>query len=249
MSELIESFGDITCEEDYLPTDWTLAWNENIKISRLYYDTLYLFDQWIDKFTQMACVPLNVYLSICATWWMKPNWNYFNILLKDLKKDWLRNEDEWASLPKVVEWMRKRWNKDFIKLQIATYRDYTHSEIIKEVLRKWYRVPLRYGSRKAYSKDRDDNLSIDKTSYNEIEKWGHCVSLYYSKAIIWNEIIAIHPSKWEKIFERKNPGEWLYIFDSYPFSRWKSNIYTINTLKDLIKNWIFSQWAYTIIKK
>lgn len=247
-----EVFGDITKEEDYKPTDYSLAGAWDIVIPTLKrpaYTPIWLVEQGIDEYTKWACVPLNCYLSICTTWNFKPSWEYFMEILKELETAWLRAPWVWASLPKVMDFLRKKWNKDFPKYQITYYRDQYNSDIIKEALSKAYRIVLRYAVTTAYSKDRDDNLVIDKTIYNETEKYWHIVSLMFSNAIKGKEIKAYHPQKEETSF--KIPDKWngLYIFDTYPFKRPKSCIYQINTLRDLIKNKVYSEWAYTILRK
>jgi len=70
-----------------------------------------------------------------------------------------------------MDYLRKKWNKDYPKYQITYYRDLYNDPIIKETLSKAYRIVLRYSVTTAYSKDRDDNLVIDKTSYGESEKY------------------------------------------------------------------------------
>lgn len=243
---------DITKEEDYDPRDYSLAGAGDIVIPTLKrptWNTVWVVDQWIDEYTQWACVPLNCYLSIINTWALSPDWTYFYNMLNDLKTDWLWSPWVWASLPKVMDWMRKRWNKDNHKMQIVYYRDLYNDPIIKETLKKAYRIVLRFGVRTSYQKDRDDNLIINKTSYPESEKYGHIVSLFFSPSIKQKTIKAFHPTKDIKICTLPDKWDWLYIFDTYPFKRPNSNIYQINTLRELIKNWVYSQWAYTILRK
>lgn len=247
----MEIWWDITREEDYSPQDYSLAgaWDIIIpSLRRPAFNNIWLIDQWITEYTQWACVPINCYLASCHTFNFKPDWDYFIQLLKDLERDWLRKPWVWASIPKVMDYVRKRWNKDFPNNKIKYYRDQYNDAVIKEALGKWYRIVLRYWVTTAYSKDRDDNLVIDKTSYPEVEKYGHIVSMFFSPAIKNRKIQAYHPDKWIK--EMKMPDKWdgLYIFDQYPFKRPNSDIYQINTLKELIKNWVYSPWAYTITK-
>lgn len=247
-----EIWGDITREEDYDERDYSLAWAWDIKIPDLRrpaFNKVWLLDQWIDDYTKWACVPINCYIVICFAWNLRPDWKYFLTLLKDLEKDWLRKPWVWASLPKVMDWMRRRWNKDFVKYPVVYYRDEYTDPIVYQALLKWYQLPVRYWVTLWYSRDRDDNLIIDKTSYWEAEKYGHIVKLTFSKAFKWKTLIAFHPNKEDKEVSIPNKWDWFYIFDQYPFIRSKSNIYQINTLKDLIKNWIYSPWVYTVTRK
>lgn len=242
-------FWDITKEEDYKPSDYSLAGAGDIVIPKLFFDKVWLLDQWIDEYTRWACVPMNCYLSLTRTLWLKPDWDYFINFLKDLEKDNLWTPWIWASLPKVMDYMRKRWNKDFKKNQITYFRDDYTDQIVKEWFKKGYRLVFRYGVTIWYTKDRDDNLVIDKTSYGETEKYWHIVSMMFSPILKKSTLISYHPSKWESICTLPDKWDWFYVLDQYPFKRPKSNIYQINTLKDLIKNWVYSQWAYTILRK
>lgn len=243
---------DITKEEDYKQTDYNLenAWAEINLPALEKRNTIFVFDQGQDWRLRNSCVPLNIYLSFCHTLWITPDYKFFKEkILSYLEKNWLWIESKGASIPKVMDALRKVWNEENPEKQIIYFRESIDSPYLKEALQKGYRIVARYGTRKAFSLDRDDNSNIDSERYLDwAETWGHIVSLMSSFYLEWKNIVYIDKNSSQKSVSNF-AWEWINVVDSYPTTRTKSNIYAHNKLKKQVENWIFSSWFYIIARK
>ena len=246
---------DITQDKDYDERDYTLDGNESPIPTLSNRSNIYLFDQGQEFRTRNSCVPLNIYLAFCHTLGITPDYKYFrDSILPYLESNYdeqgnpLWMEARGASVPKVINALRTKWNTDNPDRQVITYRDSIDSPRVKEALEKWYRLVARYGTRPAYNKDRDDNGKIDLTKYDESETGWHIVSVMTSESLKGKDITYINKNNFRSSYSNL-AGNGINIVDSYPVTRARTNIYTHNLLKEQYKSGIFSEWVYTITEK
>lgn len=136
-------------------TDYVLCdWDDDL-LPNLYQqdDIRYEYNQWNQSWSKVSC-------TIFAAMWMVSDLMNYEFSLKELKEvDELSYEQwrvrwQWWYVKSAVKLVADWWNKNHRDLwMIAYYRVSKYSDLVDEILKKWYTMNWNFKPTAEYSKD------------------------------------------------------------------------------------------------
>lgn len=242
----VDSFlWDLTKEEDYDSRDWTLDWSEELpKIER---EVKYMIDQSLEWRTRNSCVPASILLSLYHNANIKPSHKEFKEFLNYLESVWHWREESWASAPKVVVSVVKRWNELYPNNKMQYRRVAYWSAGYTELFKKWYALAGWYNTFPEYAQDLSDDWRVNKKRYSDSKRrgWHYVWVMYWEilKKLSFTEIT----SSWEIKRSYDIDYNLENVVNQYPSRHKSHNVYSHEVMSSHTQNWYWYSWFYAIL--
>ena len=178
-------------------TDYVLCdWDDDL-LPNLYQqdDIRYEYNQWNQSWSKVSC-------TIFAAMWMVSDLMNYEFSLKELKEvDELSYEQwrvrwQWWYVKSAVKLVADWWNKNHRDLgMIAYYRVSKYSDLVDEILKKWYTINWNMKPTTAYWWDYSEDAIVDWNNF-WTQTNGHAIDL------IWDWVRKVKDSyKGRKTFD------------------------------------------------
>lgn len=156
------------------------------------------YNQWNQSWSKVSC-------TIFSAMWMVADLMNYNFSLDELKEvdelsyDAWRMRWKWWYVKSAVDLVCKRWNEKHGDLwKIAYYRVSKHSNMVDEILKKWYTMNTNFCPTTAYWRDYCEDAILDGCDFGT-QTNGHAIDIIWNN---WKRSVK-DSYKWRKTFDGK----------------------------------------------